>query len=137
MKKQFQLLISFLVLSSVVFAQTTPMVLVYVQGNIKYKGESKKSLDIGPGALLSINGTIKLDDKSNAMILCNSGFQSLSKGKTAIKKICGGTDDLRSINFDGTFSDYILSAIELTHLVKDQNSGWINVQDEKMMAGDG
>ncbi len=137
MKKQSLLYFSFLFIALTLGAQTSPLVLVSQQGELSYKGESKKNLDIAPGALLSINGHLKLKDKSTAVLLCNEGFNVLMSGKVDLKKLCGDSVSVKSLGLDGSFSQSILSSVELAYVAKDQNSGWINVKDAKMKAGDG
>ncbi len=137
MKKQSLLYFSFLFIALTLGAQTSPLVLVSQQGELSYKGESKKNLDIAPGALLSINGHLKLKDKSTAVLLCNEGFNVLMSGKVDLKKLCGDSVSVKSLGLDGSFSQSILSSVELAYVAKDQNSGWINVKDAKMNAGDG
>ncbi|MBK6543921.1 MAG: hypothetical protein IPG12_01360 [Saprospiraceae bacterium] len=137
MKNQVLFFISFFGIGLSLIAQTTPIVVVSTHGKMNLITEAKKTLRVGPGAVLAVTGTLNLPAKTTAMIFCNGQFKNLKTGKTSVKDICGGNENKRSLSIDGKFGDYIVSAVELAHIAAQQNAGWMNVKDPKRLSGDG
>ncbi|HNC37104.1 MAG TPA: hypothetical protein PLD32_11105 [Saprospiraceae bacterium] len=126
-----------LLISGQIYAQTSPLILVSAQSEITYKGQNGKKVNIGPGALLALNGSIKIKGKLPVVLLCNEGFNILPEGKTDLSKICGGNTSVKSIGIDGAYADAILASTELAYLNRDQVNEWSMVRDPKNAAGDG
>jgi len=124
MKTRLFILAFAFALNAYLGAQTTPLVLVSKIGSMTYKGESKKNLELVPGSLLSLKGSLKIKEKSSAVILCNEGFNILSAGKADLSKLCGDSVSKRSLGIDGAFSKHIYLALKLNYLLKDQSPGW-------------
>ena len=137
MKKNVILNLLFLLISAQIFAQTSPLVLVSAQSELTYKGQSGKKVNIGPGALLALNGSVKIKGKLPVVLLCNEGFNILPEGKTDLSKICGGNTSFKSTGIDGAFANAILASTELAYLNRDQVNEWSMVRDPKNAAGDG
>jgi len=124
MKTRLFILAFAFALNAYLGAQTSPLVLVSKIGSMTYKGESKKNLELVPGSLLSLKGSLKIKEKSSAVILCNEGFNILSAGKADLSKLCGDSVSKRSLGIDGAFSKHIYLALKLNYLLKDQSPGW-------------
>jgi hypothetical protein len=135
MKKQLSLLIFLLISINVILAEQTPIVVVSSNGNVNYTTDAKKTLKIGPGAILTHNGLIELTKGASLIIFYNGEFIQLQEGTHKLKKICKGTDYKTSLSVDGKFGENILSGVQLAVLANGLNSGWANITNSN--AGDG
>ncbi len=137
MKKQIVFFISFLFSLSMVIGQNSPIIVVSSTGKVSYANGTNMPTRIASGAVLDPNGVVTLPKKTSAMIFCNGSYKKLATGKNSLKKVCGGKENMRSLNVDGKVADFMVSAAQLALVANGHNSGWAKITDPKGLGGDG
>ena len=126
-----------LLICGTLLSQTSPLVVVSSTGKFNYIGDAKKNLLVSNGALLASSGKLKVKEKSSVVLLCNEGFNIIKTGNQNLSTLCGGTESISSAGFDGSFSNDVLAAVELTYVLKDQSPAWSKLKDPNSHSGDG
>lgn len=137
MGKQLPVILAFLWAFSLSAQENRPIVLVSVQGKIKYtSAETKKAAKVRAGAVLKPSGTVTLPKKSQALLYSDGRYVLLSTpGKHPLdKRIATGT---QSLGFEYDFGVFIQAAVELTAFANQQEYAWVKSITNPAIGGDG
>lgn len=136
MKTYLSLLILF-VWHSIAVAQSTSIVVVAVQGKVKYESSNyKKPINLNPGAVITTDGHILLEEGDKVTCLHDDKFFNVTgKGKKSLGRAVGLIKPNTAITFDGEYSKFVKAAVEFKAAVQEKD-GWAGISDPKA-AGDG
>lgn len=137
MGKQLLVILAFLWALSLSAQENRPVVLVSVQGKIKYTSpDTKKAAKVRAGAVLKPTGTLALPKKSQATLYCDGRFVQL---KTPGKYQLGNTlaTGTQSLGFEYDFGIFVQAAVELTAFANQQEFAWVKSITNPTIGGPG
>lgn len=138
MKTYFNLFLLFLWSFSIGSqAPSSSVVVVAVQGKVKYESSNyKKPISLNPGAVITTDGHVLLEDGDKVTCLNNDKFFNLTgKGRKSISRAIGLIKPNTAITFDGEYSKFVKAAVEFKAAVQERD-GWGGITNPKT-SGDG
>jgi hypothetical protein len=127
----FSLLALLLYFAGLAQTEAPPAILVSSGGKLTYRTlNSKKQQKLVDGAVLKNTGTIRLKKRSSALLLSNGNLVQVStKGKYPLTELFPqGQDETQRLNFDVTFSDYLMSAVLLAADSGNSGDAWSGIR---------
>ncbi|MBK9108764.1 MAG: hypothetical protein IPM92_10465 [Saprospiraceae bacterium] len=138
MKTYFNLFLLFLWSFSIGSqAPSSSIVVVAVQGKVKYESSNyKKPINLNPGAVITTDGFIILEEGDKVTCLYNDKFFNVTgKGRKSISRAIGLIKPNTAISFDGEYSKFVKAAVEFKTIVQERD-GWGGITNPKT-SGDG
>ena len=114
-----------------------PIVVMAAQGKISYQAPGYNSKSISAGALFKNTGTLKLKANSSITLFSEGQFQTLQGAKTStLLAVFPDQDKSIKINFERSFSNYLVAALDLAANPQNPKDAWGTVTSKKG-TGDG
>ncbi|MBE2206437.1 MAG: DUF928 domain-containing protein [Saprospiraceae bacterium] len=123
-----QLLIWACALLGMVSAQAqevAPVALVAASGKVVYSSGGAKQ-KLVPGAVMKSSGTLTLGKNGSALLLSDGRFKQLSGKQSWVlaSQFQADADGVSRLNFDQTFSNYVMSALQLAASPENAGDAW-------------
>ena len=120
MKNLFCIMLVLVFVSSQAISQNcASVVVVAVAGKAKYQSPNlEKSITLNPGAVISMDGSIELDEGVKVTCLCDDKFVNIQgRGMKSIRKAVTNAKPKPVVNFDNTYSQFVQAAVNYTSTV--------------------